>query len=182
MQKNKSEIYWITITGILVSICLVLKVIFYFIPIINGYGLELYLIGYIYGMQLIKKMKWKWTFWLITPWLLLIIPPTVANFWDLLLEYILALYIFAPFIFFDKCVKLNKTWLQLVLFSFLITLLIFLKLLIHTIAGVLWWTLNNWYGSFIFNLPIYGVTLAFVLPISIIIYKPIQKLNSSING
>jgi hypothetical protein len=44
---------------------------------------------------------------------------------------------------------------------------------------VLWWTPNDWYGSFIFNLPIYGVTLAIVLPVAIIIYRPIVKMIQS---
>ncbi|MDR1235018.1 MAG: hypothetical protein LBJ97_02925 [Mycoplasmataceae bacterium] len=186
-QTNKSQVYWLTLTGILMSITLILKVIFYFIPIINGYGLELYITGYVYGMMLIKDIKWKWMFWFSTPWLLLVIPPTIINFWDLLLEYILALYIFVPFIWFDKLVNLLKrnqnkmfsTIMQIVSFSLLMISLIFLKLFIHTIAGVLWWTPNNWYGSFIFNLPIYGITLTVALPISIIIYKPLQKLNEA---
>jgi hypothetical protein len=92
----------------------------------------------------------------------------------------LALYIFVPFIFWEKIIpkKNDKKALviQILIFSVLIITLIFLKLFIHTIAGVLWWMPNNWYGSFIFNLPIYGVTLAFVLPISILVYQPMQKL------
>jgi thiamine transporter ThiT len=54
--------------------------------------------------------------------------------------------------------------------------LVFLKLFLHTVAGVLWWMHGNWWGSFIFNLPIYGVTLGVALPISIIVYRPLQKI------
>jgi hypothetical protein len=174
--NNRSQIYWLVLTAILMSTTLILKVIFYFIPIINGYGLELYLIGYVYGLMTIKNNKWKWTFWGITPWLLLVIPPTIINFYDLLLEYILALYIFVPFIFWDKIVgKKNLPW-QIIIFCVLLIGLIFLKLFIHTVAGYLWWMPNDWYASFIFNLPIYTITLGITLPISIIIYRPIQKM------
>jgi hypothetical protein len=141
--------------------------------------LELQLVGYIYGLLIIKDGKWKWMFWGITPWLLLIIPPSIINFWDLLLEYILSLYIFTPFLFWNQIIKIVKKKsipIEMLLFSSLITLLMILKLFIHTLAGVLWWIPNNWYGSFIFNLPIYGVTLAFVLSICIIIYRPMTKM------
>jgi thiamine transporter ThiT len=66
--------------------------------------------------------------------------------------------------------------MQLIAFSVLMIALVFLKLFIHTVAGVLWWTPGEWFGSFIFNLPIYGVTLAVCLPVSIIIYRPMQKV------
>jgi hypothetical protein len=56
-QNNKSQLYWLALTGILMSLTLILKVIFYFIPIINGYGLEHYLVGYIYGLIVIKNLK-----------------------------------------------------------------------------------------------------------------------------
>jgi hypothetical protein len=39
------------------SVTLTLKVVFYFVPIINGYGLELQLVGYIYGLLIIKDGK-----------------------------------------------------------------------------------------------------------------------------
>jgi hypothetical protein len=56
-QNNKSQVYWLALTGILMSITLVLKLIFYFIPVINGYGLELQIIGYVYGLIIIKDNK-----------------------------------------------------------------------------------------------------------------------------
>jgi hypothetical protein len=56
-QSNRKQIYWLVLTSILMSITLILKVIFYFIPIINGYGLELQIIGYVYGLIIIKDQK-----------------------------------------------------------------------------------------------------------------------------
>jgi hypothetical protein len=56
-QSNRKQIYWLVLTGILMSVTLILKVIFYFIPIINGYGLELQIIGYVYGLIIIKDQK-----------------------------------------------------------------------------------------------------------------------------
>jgi hypothetical protein len=142
--------------------------------------LELQIIGYVYGLIIIKDNKWKWMFWGITPWFLLVIPPTIINFWNLLWEYILSLYIFVPFAFWNRFFKNknDKKSLPLELFCFgtLMTILVFLKLFIHTLAGVWWWMPNNWYASFIFNLPIYGITLVVCLPVSIIVYRPIKKI------
>jgi hypothetical protein len=125
---------------------------------------------------------------LLTPWLLLVIPPSFVNILDMLWEYIVALYIFLPFIYFDCLVvlinkRLKKPIYQLITgmisFSLILIALIFLKLFIHTIAGIWWWTPGKWWGSFMVNLPIYGVTLAIDLPVCLLTYPTIRKFKES---
>jgi hypothetical protein len=54
---KKSEIYYLVLTGIFMALTIVAKLIFHFIPIANGYGIEFHLIIYVYGMILIKNRK-----------------------------------------------------------------------------------------------------------------------------
>lgn len=170
------------------AITLLSKLIFNWIPIINGYGIEMYLIFYVYGLILIKDIKYQITFGIITPWFLLVVPPIIANGVDLLFEYILPLYIFLPFIAFSKFVDYSNQWkknkkviisVQILIFSFCFILGILIKLLVHTLAGYWWWTPGQLSGSFIFNMPIYLITLAIDLPIGIIVYIPLMKLRES---
>jgi hypothetical protein len=75
------------------------------------------------------------------------VPPSVINPLQFLMEYILALYIFLPFIYFDLIIKgINKIikspkknmLVQLIIFGSMIVITIFIKLAIHTIAGKVW--------------------------------------------
>jgi thiamine transporter ThiT len=144
-------------------------------------------VGYVYGLLMIRDAKWVWTFGILTPWLLMVIPPSIANFYDLLLEYVLALYIFLPIIFVSKYIDWSDQKLsprkslgtQMAIFGSCMIVGIAIKLFIHTVAGILWWTPGEWWASFIFNAPIYGVTLAVALPVSLLVYKPLMKIRSS---
>jgi hypothetical protein len=131
-------------------------------------------------MILIKNRKWQWVFGILTPWVILMVPPSVMNFWQFLMEYILALYIFLPFIYWDLIAKLiNKLikkpkismLVQIIIFGFMIGCIVLEKLAIHTIAGKIWWTPSDtWYSSFMFNMPIYIATLGIILPVGVVCY------------
>jgi hypothetical protein len=54
---KRSEIYYLVLTGIFMAITIVMKLIFHFIPVAGGYGIEFHLIGYCYGMILINNRK-----------------------------------------------------------------------------------------------------------------------------
>jgi hypothetical protein len=56
-QTKRTNTYYLVLTGILISITIVMKLIFHFVPILNGYGIEFHLIGYTYGMLLINNRK-----------------------------------------------------------------------------------------------------------------------------
>jgi hypothetical protein len=56
-KKSKNQVRLLVITGLIMAITLIMKAIFYFIPVINGYGLELYIVGYVYGLLMIRDAK-----------------------------------------------------------------------------------------------------------------------------
>jgi hypothetical protein len=142
---KRSNTYYLALVGILMSLVLVIKAIFNFIIVLNGYPLDFYIIFYIFGMLMINDKKYQWMFALLTPWVLLAIPSSAVNFLDMLLEYVIALYIFVGFIYFDKIVilinkniksrKANLT-LQVCVFTLLMFVCFGIKLLIHTYCGV----------------------------------------------
>jgi hypothetical protein len=46
-----------TLTGILMAVVLAIKAIFNFIPVLNGYPLDFYIVFYIFGMLMIDNCK-----------------------------------------------------------------------------------------------------------------------------
>lgn len=54
---EKTNVYYLVLTGIFMAITIIMKLIFHFIPVANGYGIEFHLIGYTYGMLLINNRK-----------------------------------------------------------------------------------------------------------------------------
>jgi hypothetical protein len=118
------------------------------------------------------------------------VPPSVMNFWQFLVEYIAALYIFLPFIYFDVVVRWINSFTksskksmvyQLLIFSFMLTVIMLEKLGLHTVAGKIWWFRGDtnynpndpaysWMAAFMFNLPIYAITLGIILPIGIVAF------------
>ena len=185
---EKTNVYYLVLTGIFMAITIIMKLIFHFIPVANGYGIEFHLIGYTYGMLLINNRKWQWTFGILTPWVILMVPPSVVKFWQFLVEYIVALYIFLPFIYFDVIVKwINRITkstkksmvLQLLIFALMLTIIMFEKLALHTLAGKVWWLpAGTWYASFIYNLPIYAITLGIILPVGLVVYPSLIQLRT----
>jgi hypothetical protein len=55
--KPKNQVHLLVTSGLIMAITLIMKVVFYFIPVINGYGLELYIVGYVYGLLMIRDTK-----------------------------------------------------------------------------------------------------------------------------
>jgi hypothetical protein len=188
---KRSNTYYLALVGILMSIVLVIKAIFNFIIVLNGYPLDFYIIFYIMGILVINDKKYQWMFALLTPWVLLIIPSTSVNFLDMLMEYILVLYIFIGFIYFDKLVKIINELIknkrinlvcQITVFSIILFMCFCIKLLIHVFSGVQWYiadhdlgNLNNWYAAFTINLLIIVVNFSVNLPLGILLYVPINK-------
>lgn len=192
-SKKSSLVYWSVLTAVMLAISLVFKAIFHFVPFLNGYSIEFYLVGYVFGLIVIQPKVYRLGFFLVCPWFLMIIPPSIANIADMLMEYVLAFYIFIPMFFLNEIWKAIETKLEKkankdkVLLSLkFITFIVFfifcvaIKLTIHTIAGAIWWLPGDWKGSFIFNLPIYGATLLIDLPLAIIIFKPIIDLKENL--
>jgi hypothetical protein len=195
--SNKSNTYYLALVGILMSIVLIVKAIFNFVIVLNGYPLDFYIVFYVLGMMLINKRSYAWTFALLTPWLLLIIPSGAVNILDILLEYICSLYIFCGFIYFDKIstvigryFKNKKTCviLQICVFTLMLLICFCTKLLIHVFAGVIWYigdhnlsNLHNWYAAFALNFVIIIVNFSINLPIGVMLYPSLVKFQDSTN-
>lgn len=151
-NKYKSKVFNIALMGILIALCLIFKGIFNFFPIVNGYGLSVYISIYVLGIICIQTHKYKWTFVLLTPLVLLLIPSGAINFWDSLMEYVLPLYVFFPIVYFPGIITLltkkvngnkNKLIIELVSLTILILILFTIKLVIHIAAGAIWYTNGN---------------------------------------
>ncbi len=173
------------------SLTLVMKAIFNFIPVLNGYPLDFYIVVFVLGILMINSHKYKWTFLILTPWVLLIIPSGMVNFWDLLLEYILSLYVFFPLIYFLPIIKLltrkvnnkkAKIAIELIILSLIILFLFTIKFVLHLVAGYIWYTPGNWYASMVINAEIIFLIYAVDIPIILLCYPSLQKIYTSFYG
>lgn len=190
-NKYRSDVFNIALMGILMALCLMFKGIFHFLPIVNGYGLSVYISIYILGIMCIQTHKYKCTFILLTPWVLLLIPGGAVNFWDLLMEYVLPLYVFFPIIYFPNIITLltkkvngikNKLIIELVSLTILILILFTIKLVIHIAAGAIWYTNGNWYASLVINIEIIYIDFAVCTPIVLLCYPSLKKLINNFYG
>ncbi|MDE6476657.1 MAG: hypothetical protein K2L48_00395 [Mycoplasmoidaceae bacterium] len=66
-MNNNKTIFNIALVGILMSLTLVMKAIFNFIPVLNGYPLDFYIVVFVLGILMINSHKYKWTFLILTP-------------------------------------------------------------------------------------------------------------------
>lgn len=187
-EQRKNTLFNICLVGILMSLTIVVKVIFNFIPVLNGYPLDFYIAFFVLAILMIKSYTYKWIFLLITPWVLLIIPSGFVSFGDLMLEYILPLYIFFPIIYFSFIMnlltkKVNnkkiKLILELITLSFLILVLFTIKFLFHIIAGYIWYTPGDWYASMVINAEIVFLIYIVDIPIILLSYPSLTKIYSS---
>jgi hypothetical protein len=55
MKEQRTSIYYLALTGILMGLVIAVKAIFNFIPIINGYPLDFYIAFYILALLLINQ-------------------------------------------------------------------------------------------------------------------------------
>jgi hypothetical protein len=53
--SHKSNTYYLALVGVLMSIVLIVKAIFNFVIVLNGYPLDFYIVFYVLGMMLINK-------------------------------------------------------------------------------------------------------------------------------
>ena len=58
-DKKRDTLFNIALVGILIALTIVVKVIFNFIPVLNGYPLDFYIAVYVLSLLMIKSYKYK---------------------------------------------------------------------------------------------------------------------------
>ena len=177
MWKNKLILRDISLAGMFMGLINILNIIFYFFPVVMGYSIYFYFIVFSIGLVVIKTNIVKASFFIMTPIVLLIVPNVYwINLGQILVEYFLAIWCFFPFLFGSKIIeKLNaKKYgdrIQLLVFSTLFILCWLLKLFLHVLAGYLWWTNHDWWGSMLINFPIMFTNILFTIPIFVLLFN-----------
>lgn len=182
--KLKQQLFNLILTASFIAISLLTCYISDILPKVSGISIEFYLVVVIISFVLIPN-KWYQIVYLILFSLIrmLVIPISAINFADLLLEYFVPLDIF---IFYLGTINyyqfLNKKLVKSSLLIFCISLLIFtvfimlIRLFCFVLAGYLWYTIGNWYASFIYEISGYWVSIIVVLIVLGILIVPIMKL------
>lgn len=171
----KNNIMLISLVAMFLSLSIIFKYLGQLI-LITGFPLELELIIYIVGLVTIYNYKYKIIFLILAPLMWgLVVPPFAFNILQVIVEYFLPpLFFIIIAITWTLLQKKNKITLNIGLILAII-LAYLVKCILHIIAGFYWWTPGDWMASFLINIQIIGLNLAFQLPISIIIINIIIK-------
>ncbi len=163
----------------------ILNLIFSLFPIIMGYSINFYIVFFALGLIIIKTNVIKATFFILTPFVLLLYPNVYwINIVQVMIEYFFSIWCFFPFVFGNYIInKLNKYKnkknLKLLVFSIIFIFCWIIKLVLHTIAGYFWWTNQNWFGSFLINLPIIASNILLTIPVFILIFNRTIELSKT---
>lgn len=177
MRWNKNNyVYQIVLTSLFISLSILLKYLSGFIHIFNGYSIDLEIIAYVYGI-IILSFKMKLIFLIITPLLWWFIMPGYSiTPIQVFVEYFLVYYIYVFLLILDLFNFNSKK--KFIFWSLLLIIVItFIKLIIHTIAGAIWWTNNDYLYSFIFNLEIIFGNLSINIVLIILTFSPILEIS-----
>ncbi len=173
---NNKIIFNIVITALLLSLTLIFKAIFKDINLINGYSPQIQLLVFSLGLWLIPSIYYKFIFYLLTPFLMLIFGFSGHLFFDQLLPY----WSFIGFIFIDKIYYFITKKMDMKKKSNLIILLSIIWIVIsaisylflwisYSISGVIYYSFM-WELSLIFNASIGWISFAISLIIIPSIY------------
>lgn len=182
--KLKHQLFNLILTASFIAISLLTCYISDILPKVSGISIEFYLVIVILSLILIPN-KWYKVIYLILFSLIrmLVIPISAINFADLLLEYFLPLDIFIFYLWSNNYYQwLNKHVNQSSLLIFTISIIcftcsiMFIRLFFFVVAGYLWYTIGNWWASFIYEISGYWVSIIVVLILLAILIIPTMKL------
>lgn len=185
--NSKTKIYYLLLVGISISIFLLLKLVFSFWKIFGGWSIEVDLMFYLLVLVMIDKFKYVCLFVILAPLLSIPFSSGFINLLQVFVEYFLSYWILLPMCLFynfnckilKKIKTLKKTTKNIISLSifFIFSLgLICLKMFVHIIAGVIWWTNGDWLFSIILNAQILLGSFAICLPFTLISLMPILVL------
>ncbi|WP_033159689.1 hypothetical protein [Mycoplasmoides alvi] len=180
----RSNLYYILLVGLLLSIFLLLKFIFSFWKIFGGWSIEVDVIFYLLALITFDKFRYALLFGILGPLLALPLSSGLINPIQIIIEYLFSYWVLLPiFCFYNLNYKLTiykKQQLKKIISFFLFfgfsLVLLSCKLFLHVLAGVIWWTNNDWFFSWILNSQIFLGTFLICLPFILVSLFPILNL------
>ncbi len=171
-------IFNICLTAILIAFSVLFKFISSQIRIYGGYGIDAEYVALVLGLIILPNIKYRLILIIITPCLwFLVSTPYAINAIQVFVEYFLVIYAFFPFVFINidnDDSRFKKYWLV----SILLVICTLIKLLIHVVAGVVWWVNGNWWLSIVINSKIVLTNLGINLLLLIWMIKPCLMIKS----
>ncbi len=194
---TREQILDLTLAGMLLAFCILAKYIASFTPMIGVEHIELHYLVFILSLLLIRSMRYKLMFFVITPFILTMFGQIALNPIDYFLEYILVMWVFLPLLWFDLIVekiakqfnvteKQKKYWMiRFSWFTINFVILMTIRLMIHVGAGMLYWApdQHSQYDKFIYSIILnatgIGVTTAIILPLGLTLFYPMLKMRDA---
>ncbi len=175
---RNNTIFNISLTAILIAITVLFKFISSQIRLFGSYGLDGEYVALVIGLIVLPNIKYRLILIIISPCLWFVVStPYAINALQVFVEYFLVIYAFFPFIFINIDYEdpiFKKYWLA----PILLVICTIVKLMIHVVAGVLWWVNGDWSLSFIINSKIVFSNLGINLVLLITLIKPCLMIKS----
>lgn len=183
-SKQRDIIASICISGVLLAIILLFQFAFENVKVFGGWGIQIFLIIYAFGIYKINNLIVNIFFLLITPVILFFLENGIysINFIQTFFEYFLVYYVFFILIVVQKLfIYLNRkfnfkysTLIDTVFFITTFFILIVIKYFLHAIASLTWWDLSFW-SALSFN-SLWFATNILLIPISVIVAPLVFRL------
>lgn len=187
--KLKGKLFNLILVSFFLALLLIINYLFNLLPRVSGISFELYLAILPFCLIFIPLKPYSFLLLIVFPFVkMLIIPDYAINFYDLLLEYFLSIYIYFPFIFlniwsnYSYLAKKRKKAIYLIIFIILNIFILTTRFFFFVIASYLWYIPNQWWLSFVYELNGYWLTYITCIIISIflgiMLLKMIPKLKT----
>ncbi|MGL5591418.1 MAG: hypothetical protein ACRDCF_01640 [Mycoplasmoidaceae bacterium] len=173
--KNNRITYNICETGLLMGLTLGVYYLLSSLSIGQLISFDIHWIFYILGIIVIKDKSFRLFFFFSIPFLSMFRGNIIAiNHFQVFVEYFLVYYCFFLFLFFNWLTDKKSSKVQFVVFVSFLIISFFIRLMLHTISGILWWGANSFEMSILINIRILILDWIVVVPLTIITYPSLK--------
>ncbi|MGL4647586.1 MAG: energy-coupled thiamine transporter ThiT [Mycoplasmoidaceae bacterium] len=174
---KKSPTYNICLTGILMGLVLTSYYLTNLLPLGLIATFDLHLFFFICGMIIIKDWSFKLFFFFAIPFFSIFnINILAINPLQTFVEYFLVYYCFCLFLFFKIPEDKNQRKYYYLCFIILGLISFGLRLMLHTISGIIWWGAPDLWSSLLINIRILILDWIVTIPALIIIFPLLPSI------
>lgn len=186
---SSSLISSIAISGLFLSLILILNFTFDLFKAFGGFSIQMFLVVYALGIYIIKNKLVNIFFFLSVPPILFALEngPYIKTAMQVLLEYFIVFYVFGLFFlcpYLNKIInKKDNKFLETLLITFFYIICITIKFILHSIASYVYWLESkSWTAALVFNAIGSLANSSLTIPFLIIATPTVLFVSNRFNG
>lgn len=196
MKKKQKSKMWISsslissiaISGLFLSLILILNFAFDLFKAFGGFSIQMFLVVYALGIYIIKNKIVGIFFFISVPPILFGLEngPYIKTVMQVLLEYFIVFYVFGLFFiapYLNKIInKQNNRFIESLIITIFYVVCIIIKFILHSIASYVYWLENaSWTAALVFNAIGSLANSSLTIPFLVIASPPILYLSNKFN-